>query len=142
MRLGSVLPLTHSSTWRGADPIQRARIQVLVEQVPCMQGLWCFAIRCGEFCGGSFSVLEASPTTLDMWVRQVRSSEMVTPRYLECLTGVSAWLCSVYWCSVYLSAVVVCCRSWPCVVVRLLILDRSVDAYHVHSTTRLVPEAK
>ena len=24
MRLGSVLPLTHSSTWRGADPIQRA----------------------------------------------------------------------------------------------------------------------
>ena len=36
------------------------------------------------------SVLEASPTTLDMWVRQVRSSERVTPtRYLECLTGVS-----------------------------------------------------
>ena len=28
------------------------------------------------------SVLEASPTTLDMWVRQVRSSERVTPRYL------------------------------------------------------------
>ena len=27
------------------------------------------------------SVLEASPTTLDMWVRQVRSSERVTPRY-------------------------------------------------------------
>ena len=41
------------------------------------------------------SVLEASPTTLDMWVRQVRSSERVTPRYyyLECLTGVSVWLC-------------------------------------------------
>ena len=46
MRLGSVLPLTHSSTWRGADPIQRARIRVLVEQVLCMQGLWCFAMRC------------------------------------------------------------------------------------------------
>ena len=39
------------------------------------------------------SVLEASPTTLDMWVRQVRSSERVTPRYCECLTGVSVWLC-------------------------------------------------
>ena len=36
---------------------------------------------------------------LDMWVRQVRSSERVTPRYLECLTGVSVWLCIVYWCS-------------------------------------------
>ena len=35
MRLGSVLPLTHFSTWRSADPIQRARIRVLVEQVPC-----------------------------------------------------------------------------------------------------------
>ena len=46
------------------------------------------------------SVLEASPTTLDMWVRQVRSSERVTPRYLECLTGVSVWLCSVYWCCI------------------------------------------
>ena len=35
------------------------------------------------------SVLEASPTTLDMWVRRVRSSERVrpsTPGYLECLT--------------------------------------------------------
>ena len=46
------------------------------------------------------SVLEASPTTLDMWVREVRSSERVTPRYLECLTGVSVWLCSVYWCCI------------------------------------------
>ena len=46
------------------------------------------------------SVLEASPTTLDKWVRQVRSSERVTPRYWECLTGVSVWLCSVYWCCI------------------------------------------
>ena len=46
------------------------------------------------------SVLEASPTTLDMWVRQVRSSERDTPRYLESLTGVSVWLCSVYWCCI------------------------------------------
>ena len=38
VRLGSVLPLTHSSTWRGADPIQRARIRVLVEQVPSCKG--------------------------------------------------------------------------------------------------------
>ena len=97
MRLGSVLPLTHYFTWRGADPIQRARIRVLVEQ-----GLWCFAMRCGEFCGGSWSVLEASPTTLDMLVHQVRSSERVTPWYLECLTCVSVklWLCSVYWCCI------------------------------------------
>ena len=35
MRLGSVLPLTHSSTWRGVDPIQRAGIRVLVEQLVC-----------------------------------------------------------------------------------------------------------
>ena len=56
VRLGSVglLPLTHSSTWRGVDPIQRARIRVLVEQVLCMQGLWCFVMRCGEFCRGSW----------------------------------------------------------------------------------------
>ena len=32
MRLGSVLPLKHSSTWRDTDPIRRARIRVLVEQ--------------------------------------------------------------------------------------------------------------
>ena len=41
----------------------------------------------------NLSVLEASPTTLDMWMRQVRSSERVTPVYFECLTGVSVWLC-------------------------------------------------
>ena len=88
----------HFSTWRGADPIQRTRIRVLVEQVLCMQGLWCFAMR--RVLQRKLSVLEASPTTLDMWVRQVRSSESVTPRYLECLTGVSVWLCSVYWCCI------------------------------------------
>ena len=99
MRLGSVLPLTHFSTWRGADPIQRARIRVWVGQVLCMRALvFCDAMR--RVLRRKLSVLEASPTTLDMWVRQVRSSERVTPRYLECLTGVSVWLCSVYWCCI------------------------------------------
>ena len=84
MRLGSVLPQTHSSTWCGADPIQRARIRVLVGQVLCMQG-FCDAMR--RVLRRKLSVLEASPTTLDMLVRQARSSERVTPRYLECLTG-------------------------------------------------------
>ena len=48
------------------------------------------------------SVLEASPTTLDMLVHQVRSSERVIPCNLECLTCVSVklWLCSVYWCCI------------------------------------------
>ena len=101
MRVGSVVPLTHFSTWRGADPIQRARIRVLVEQVICMQLralVHCDAM--GRVLRRKLSVLEASPTTLDMWVRQVRSYERVTPRYLECLTGVSVWLCSAYWCCI------------------------------------------
>ena len=92
MRLGSVLPLTHSSTWRGADPIQRARALYARALV------FCDTMR--RVLRRKLSVLEASPTTLDMWVRQVRSSEMVTPRYLECLTGVSVWLCGVYWCCI------------------------------------------
>ena len=92
MRLGSVLPLTHSSTWRGADLIQRAHIRVLVEQVLCMHGLvFCDAMR--RVLRRKLSVLEASPTTLNMWVRQVRSSERVIPRYLECLTSVPSTWC-------------------------------------------------
>ena len=46
------------------------------------------------------SSAEEVECSLDMWVRQVRSSERVTPRYLECLTCVSVWLCSVYWCCI------------------------------------------
>ena len=55
VRLGSVLPLTHFSTWRGADPIQRVRIRVLgkgfgvlrcdaeisAEEVECSGGVTC-----------------------------------------------------------------------------------------------------
>ena len=57
--------------------------------------MFCNAIR--RVLRRKLIVLEASPTKLDMWVRQVRSSVRVTPRYLECLTGVGVWLCSVYW---------------------------------------------
>ena len=87
MRLGSVLPLTHSSTWRGADPIHRARIRVFgrTSALYARALVFCDAMR--RVLRRKLSVLEASPTTLDMWVRQVRSSERVTPRYLECLTG-------------------------------------------------------
>ena len=46
VRLGSVLPLTHFSTWRGEDPIHRARIRVLVEQVLCIVCKGFGALRC------------------------------------------------------------------------------------------------
>ena len=97
MRLGSVLPLTHSSTWRGDTEgaySSFGRTSALYARALVFCDTMQIVLR------RKLSVLEASPTTLHMWVRQIRSSERVTPRYLECLTGVSVWLCSVYWCCI------------------------------------------
>ena len=64
-----------------------------------MQGR-CSVLRCDAESSAEEVECSGGVTYYVGWVRQVRLSERVTSRYLESLTDVSVWLCSVCWCCI------------------------------------------